>query len=349
MKKILLLIPIIAATVLSCATQDDPGSGALKAEALAAYMQKYHPDAVKTALGAYIYQNDEIPGTGSELGSEAYVRMHYTITDRNGSFRSTTVDTLAKKNNIYSEFNYYGPVVRYRGNNSLTAGLEQVLSGEGTPLGPMKMGGTRKALIPGWLFSMDTHKTEAGYYDNESGSEAVYTISLVEAFDDEEAWEKDSLARYIQANMPEAVEDTLVAGIASKGGWYYAVTKAVEDTAPLASDSTVYCNYILRDLAGRIIDTNIEKVARDYDLYTSSATYSPQKINWNSDYTKITMSTSESDVVDGFANAFLHMHQFESGSAVFWSYLGYYATGSGNKVPAYCPLRFDIELVQKPD
>ena len=60
------------------------------------------------------------------------------------------------------------------------------------------------------------------------------------------------------------------------------------------------------------------------------------------------MTSSETDVVDGFANAFLKMHQYEVGSAFFWSGLGYYSSGSGNRIPAYCPLRFDLELTVKP-
>ena len=92
----------------------------------------------------------------------------------------------------------------------------------------------------------------------------------------------------------------------------------------------------------------MEKVAKDNDIYSSSSTYTPSLINWNADYTKITMTTSETDVVDGFANAFLHLKQYEAGKAIFWSGLGYSSTGSGNLIPAYSPLCFDIELTKKP-
>ena len=342
MKKILTLLLTAAAVCASCARQPETDTGALKAEALAAYMQKYHPDAVQTALGAYIFPADEVAGTGAALADEAYVRVDYTITDRNGSFSSSTIAEVNKSNKNYSARRYYGPAVRYRGNNALTAGVEQVLTGGGTEFGPMKIGGTRKALIPGWLFSTAIHDTAEEYYGASSASEAVYTITLVEAFEDEDVWEKDSLARYIAANYPKAVEDTLVGG-----GWYYVVKKAVADTAHIPSDSTVYCNYILRDLAGRVIDSNLEKVARDNGFYSEDATYGPKQINMNSDYTKITMGSSTDDVVDGFANAFLHMHPNEAGIAIFRSALGYASRGSGSTIPAYCPLSFEIELVAK--
>lgn len=327
----------------SCAKTVSTNTRALEAQALPAYMEKYYSGAYeKTTMGAYIFTADEVPGTGAQLGDEAYIRMDYTATDRDGRLVKSTIAGVNKKNNLYSPRKYYGPLVMFRAENSLIAGLEELLTGAGTSLGKMKIGGTRRALIPGWLMTTGRYKSEAEYIKNVSGTEIVYTVTLVDAFADEEKWEKDSLARFIAANFPDAVEDTEI------GGWYYVVTKAAPGTGLLAADSTIYCNYTLRDLSGRVIDTNIEKVARDNGFWSSSSTYSPTRINWNADYTKITMTSSETDVVDGFANAFLHMHQYEAGTVFFWSGLGYSSTGSGSLVPAYCPLRFDLELTVKP-
>ena len=331
MKKIFPILICLALVGVSCARQAEIDSDALSAEALAAYMQKYHPDAVKTTKGAWIYQNEEVAGTGEEYKGEAFIRMDYTITDRDGRFIGSTLVDVNKSNKNYSSRNYYGPMVRYAGSSSFSEGLKDMLKGSGTGLGPMKMGGTRKALVPSWLLG---------------GTEAVYSITLVEAFEDVDVWEKDSLARYIAANYPDAVEDTLISG----GGWYYVLKKAAEEeTGLLTADSTIYCNYILRDLADRVIDTNVEKVAQQNGFYSSETTYSPALINWDSDYTKITMTTSETDVVDGFANAFLHMHQYETAIVIFRSFFGYSYSGSGNTIPAYCPLSFEIELVKAPN
>lgn len=355
MKKILFFLSVAAALTVSCAREAESDESMFEAESLAAYMRKYHPDAVRTSLGVYIFPDSEVPGTGAEIADESYIRVHYTLTDRDGRFRSSTVDTVNISNGNYSSCNYYGPVVLYRGDDYLSAGIEEMLSGAGTAFGPMKTGGTRKALIPGWLNGTKRYGSEEEYIKNVSGTVSVYEMSLVETFDDVVVWEKDSLARYIEANYPEAEEDTLIGKISTagyekyEGGWYYVSTRPGVDTTLLSSSSVIYCNYILRDLSGRVIDSNIEKVARDNDFYNSSSTYKACLINWDSDYTKITMTTSETDVVDGFANAFLHMHQYEAGTVFFWSYLGYFAQGSGSRVPAYCPLRFDIELVSNPD
>ena len=42
------------------------------------------------------------------------------------------------------------------------------------------------------------------------------------------------------------------------------------------------------------------------------------------------------------------MHPHEKGTAVFYSGVGYGSSGSGSTIPAYAPLRFDIEIVDKP-
>lgn len=344
MKKIIPILITVAVLLSSCAKTVSVETRALESQALAAYMDKYYSGAYqKTTMGAYVFTADEIPGTGAQYGSMAYIRVDYTTEDRAGRFSMSTLADVNKKNGTYSSRNYYGPQVMYCAENSLKAGVEELLTGNGTTLGPMKIGGTRKALIPGWLMTVSRYGSEAEYIKNVSGTEAVYTVTLVDTFADEEKWEKDSLARFIAANYPDAVEDTEIGG-----GWYFVVTKASTDTELLDSESTVYCYYTLRDLAGRVIDTNVEKVARDNDFYSSSSTYEPSLINWNADYTKITMTTSETDVVDGFANAFLHLKQYEAGKAIFWSGLGYYSTGSGNLIPAYSPLCFDIELTEKP-
>ena len=73
--------------------------------------------------------------------------------------------------------------------------------------------------------------------------------------------------------------------------------------------------------------------------------YLIQEINRNSDYTKITMGGSSS-LKKGFAYAVYRMHHGEEGTAVFWSDLGYGAGGSGSSIPAYSPLRFDIEVLE---
>ncbi len=43
------------------------------------------------------------------------------------------------------------------------------------------------------------------------------------------------------------------------------------------------------------------------------------------------------------------MRAMEKGIGIFWSDLGYGKSGSGNSIPAYSPLVFEIEIVEKPE
>ena len=62
----------------------------------------------------------------------------------------------------------------------------------------------------------------------------------------------------------------------------------------------------------------------------------------------ITITSSKSSVIDGFSYMLWRMGPFEAGTGIFLSRLGYAASGSGSSIPAYSPLRFDIEVVEKP-
>lgn len=346
MKKTIIAL-IFASVLVSCAQDTTPGKSTLAKMYLDEYMADKHSDAVQTTLGVYIFPDNEIVGTGAAVGDSLFIRMDYSITDLQGNYSSSTLEQINRQVGSFEERNYYGPQVLLRGTDNLAVGIEEMLLGNGTSFGPMKIGGTRKALIPGWLTGTTRYGSPEEYVQKASGNNTIYIITLKDAFNDEERWEKDSLARYVAAKLPNAVEDKEIAGISSKGGWYYARKTKPRNEDAFTVDSKIYCNYTLTLLDGTVIDSNKQRVAEENNFYSASATYEPKLINWNQDYTQISMTSSADDVVDGFANAFLHMHQGESGTVVFWSYLGYYASGSGKLIPPYCPLRFDIEIVEE--
>lgn len=347
MKKTIIAL-LAAVALVSCAKQGTAGKSDQAKLYLDEYMAKYHPEAVKTRLGVYIFPDEELPGTGFPVGNSSYIRMDYSITDIKGNYSSSTLELVNRQLELYRERYYYGPQIVHREGDKLPVGIEEILLGSGTAYGQMKVGGTRKALVPGWLSGVVRYESEEEYIKNVSGANNIYTISLKGAFDDVEKWEKDSVFRYVVANFPGALEDKEIKGISGTGGWYYKRTGEPINEDEFTANSKIYCNYTLRRLDGTVIDTNIKEVAKENNMYSKSATYAPKLINWDKDYTKITMTSSATDVVDGFANAFLHMHARESGVVIFWSYLGYYTKGSGKYIPPYCPLRFDIEIVDQP-
>ncbi len=340
MKKIALIL-LSAAALYSCARTGSSGASDYDKIYLDAYMARNYPDARQTSLGCYILHDTE--GSGAPVGSADFVRVEYTIRDLQGNYTSSTFAQTHKQLGTYSVDGYYGPAIWYRGEDqdNLTAGLEETIS-------TMRIGGTRSAVIPGWLLATLSTGYPARYDSAEeyvkycSGTTAIYDIHVVDAFDDEELWEKDSLASYIARNYPAAQTDTAMEG------WYFIRTAEPLSSELLDADSTVYCNYTLYRLDGTILDTSIENVAKDAGIYSPSATYTPQQINMAEEYSEITMTSDNTDVVDGFANAFLHLHPGESCTVIFWSGVGYSSSGNGSKIPAYCPLRFDIQMTEEP-
>lgn len=321
-----------AMAAFSCAREGTEGASDAEKIYLDAFMNENYPGAKKTGLGVYILE--DTPGDGAYVGDAKYVRVEYTTQDLHGNYGSSTFAQINRQLGTYKATNYYGPAIWYRGEeqDNLRAGIEEVIS-------TMNIGGTRKAIIPGWLFTTERFSTPEEYVKNCSGTTTMYTIRLAEAFDDVEKWEKDSVLNYVSANLPGAQTDTAMAG------WYYKRTGEPTSLESFTEDTVLLINYTLYRLDGTMLETTIEKVAKDNGIYSASGSYTTKKITWHSDCTQITMgSDSSTDVVDGFANAFVHMHPGEKGTVVFWSGEGYSTSGYGNTIPPYCPLRFDIEI-----
>lgn len=348
---------LLAALVLSgCAKTATVGTNDAAKRYFDAWIYVNHPDLTPTALGAYVLEEKE--GTGDAVGdasTDAYVRLNYTIRSLDGTVSSTSYQSLARQLGTYSETIWYGPVIWGRGEGVLYAGVDEMISS-------MRTGGVKKTVIPGWLLTSSRYDTAQEYVDNVSGgSPAIYEIELLETISDTDRWELDSLGRYFASAYPElSVADSL------KYGFYYIQRKAPqtestadadesdgdgeeESDAGFPSDTTIYINYTGRLLNGQVFDTTIADTAKVYGLYSSSKTYEPISVQYNhDDYSEITITSSKTSVIDGFSYMIWRMGAYEEGTGVFYSKLGYGSGGSGSSIPAYSPLRFDIEVVDQP-
>ena len=79
--------------------------------------------------------------------------------------------------------------------------------------------------------------------------------------------------------------------------------------------------------------------------------YKPVAINLTENYKEITMgedSDSSSTLVEGFSFCCSQLHPFEKITCAFYSGLGYSSSGSGNSIPSFAGLRFEIDVVAKP-
>ena len=337
MNRLSIIICAAAAATLmaSCAKNETTKPNEASKRYLEAWMKIHHPDAVKSGLGIYILE--EKSGTGKEAGDPSeypYAYVSYTATDLDGNIKESTEESVAKQLGTYDPAkNHYGPVIRLRNSTALTAGQEMVLN-------TMRVGGTRKAVIPGWFNTKTVrYDSEEGYLNNVTGDDSILSVELHEVIPDITQWQLDSMARYMIHTF-HALPDSL------KYGFYYFQLVPPTDTTSFANSATVYINYTGRLLNGQVFDSTSEKTAKDAGIYSTSGSYSPMKVNMADEYTDITFNTGSSTAsfVDGFSYCLSRMRTGERGICIFYSDLGYQGSGQG-MIPAFSPLRFEIEMI----
>lgn len=288
----------------------------------------------QTELGSWITEITDDPGAkiAGDASFHPYARISYTVSSLSGTISSTTDKATAQQIGSYVKQNYYGPQTLYRGSNGIYAGLEEVIN-------TMHEGGHARVIIPGWLLTNNRYDSKQKYLDNmtESTSALIYDFTIEEFIVDIDSWELDLLQEALPAGA-----DSLTTGV-----YYVCDTPADDDTTDFASGDKVYLNYVCRRLIdGYAVDTNIADTAKVYGLYDASKTYSPTLINWADSAGELTMTTSETSMISGFSAAVFQMHLHEKGRAFMVSSQAYQANGSGNTIPGYCPLIFDLEIVE---
>lgn len=352
------IVAVTALSLGSCAKHAYTGPNDANKRYLEAWLQVNNIDAEPSGRGIYVLENEA--GTGAEVKEDGYIFIEYLATDIDGNIQSYTDKEFAQQLGTYHPSYYYGPEFTTSFSGNIYAGLADMLLG-------MKVGGHKKAIIPSWLMSYKEFDTEAEYLEvSNTSSTYIYDIRVKDFTTDIDQWEIDSIGRFFSNNQ------VLIDGIAadkifvkegdkimtavdsvSKGFYYKQLVPPSSDEA-FKSDTTIYINYTGRLLNGQVFDTTIEDVAKDNNIYSSSKDYAPVQINWpntndNEKHDKITMGTSESSLVSGFTQTLWQMKAMEKGIGVFYSALGYTYSGSGQLIPAYSPLMFEIEIVEKPN
>lgn len=303
-----------------------------------AWMLVNYPGLAPTELGYYILEDDA--GSGELVGDEdtrEYLYGRYNSRDLSTqAYTYTDDEAIAKQLGSYSVSSYYGPRVWYRGNSNLPVGLSDMMT-------TMRVGGRRKAAIPSWLLTNSRYSKPGEYIKHSSSaSPAIYEIFVDDVIDDIVKWEIDSIERYMGVHYP-GVDSTLY-------GFYYIQTREPDWERTYADGDDVEFNYIGRRLDGQVFDCTVRDTARRYGIFVDSKDYEPVTINWTGgEYTELTMGESESSVVPGFAYALYNMHKGEKGVAIFYSGLGYGSSGSGNAIPSFSPLIFELECLGMSD
>lgn len=339
MKQNIILVAAAAiACLCGCAKTQTSGTNEASKKYFDAWISTHKDSSWKeTDFGAWIME--EKTGSGEAVGEihdSLFLRFNYVYYNLKGDIKGTSYETVNKQLGTYVEGDYYGPEIFY--GQSLYAAFDDILKG-------MKVGGKRKVAVPGWLITYDRYSTREKYLEHEGGDAGIYEIELTDIINNINRWECDSISSYVARNFKGYGSD---AELSDTTGFWYISTKEPESTREM-TDTTVYINYIGRLLNGTVFDTNIRDTAVFHGLYSASRDYSPISFSIKSEYSTSTMGDDETTTVKGFARTISKMHPFEQGTGIFMSELGYWYNGSGNSIPAYSPLRFDIQIVKDPN
>lgn len=343
-KKHITLPLVMAAALLcgACAKEYKANTTQLTRDAFDAWVKVHYPNAVIDSTPWGVLVIEDKAGAGAVIPDTSYVCMEYCREImETGKIETYTSADVARQLGKYNESNYYGPRLQYIAKGISWLGISEVIEG-GPKLGRMKEGGTRKVIMPAWLATppKDSYKDVKDYIANVSGSNYIYTITTGKIIKDPQQWQIDSIKNYLAAAKFKA--DTTV----SKG-IFYGMRKAGSSDRKFPNDTTIYINYTGRLLNGKVFDTTLKDTAKVHGIYSASRTYQPVSITTAADSTAYKMGGS-SDVISGFSLTIHQMHPHEHGTGLFVSDYGYKDTGSGESIPPYSPLIFEIEVVDKP-
>ncbi|MBQ9411358.1 MAG: FKBP-type peptidyl-prolyl cis-trans isomerase [Bacteroidales bacterium] len=342
MNKFLKILSPLAVVVIiaGCAQETTSSTGEQAREYLELVMSTEYPSIQPDQWGMYLLK--ETPGTGAEWSKDAtYSMLRSTIRSLDGTILSSTEADIAKQldETTYKSYNYYGP--RYQNTSEGTgyAGLEYLLTG-------MKVGGSRMAVIPSWLLTTSRFGTEKEYLDAcTSSTHLIYDITLDGQCEDVLEQEIKDLRTYVTEHFGES-EKSYIYKDGQKEGTFYFVSDSTSFKADdkRAEDATLYLTYTGRRLDGQAFDTNDQAVALKEGLFQEGRTYSKSTIKFSATYSSITMGSSSS-LIDGFKQGLYKMHWAgQKATVLFVSDLGYSSSGSGDLIPPYAPLIFELEL-----
>ncbi len=324
-----------ACLLASCAKSDTGKTNETGVRYLNAWMDIHYPSAVEKD-GVFIVEDN--PGTGSPWDETIETSfITYTVRELNGTVSANTDEDWAKQLGTWDQTHYYGQQVLVTGKGLSYAGLDAILKG-------MRVGGTRTAVIPSWMMTLERYDTLDEYKKQDSGSNtsAIYTIKLLGQTDNLLDYEYEMLSDYAWKTWK--VSDTLSTGRI----FFKSFTQFDGEPEAMPNDTTVYINFTGRRIPdGQVFDTSIADTAKFYHIYNPSKTYAPVSVTWSSEASELKMG-GISNLIDGFKYGLHAMHPEEKASFAFGFSLGYGTKSSGKLIPSYAALRYDIEMVPKP-
>ena len=297
------ILGIMATIMLTACKKDDTEE--LKAQEmrlLQQYLVTNNITEEPTASGLYYLPITE--GTGIMPEEGAYLEIHYIGELIDGTVFTTSFEETAEVNDIHDEGFLYGPAKLQLGYISL-AGLN-----EGIQL--MRVGGKAKFIIPSSL-------ALGGYASGSvpAYSTIIYTIELLEAYDDPERFEQEKIWAYLKEGAFENVDST-------ESGLYY--IKEIPGNGELfVDDDNVKVWYTGKFLDGRVFDSNVG--GQEFSLILPG-----------------------SFIIDGWNEGIKLMRNEEKGTLIIPYSLGYGAEGRYDNygrvvIPPHMTLVFEMETL----
>lgn len=183
----------LAAILSGCAKQAGTPTNENEKLYFDAWMQVHYPQLEKTGLGIYIIKDTPAEDeTAEPVADSQFVYISYVAKDLEGNITgysdAKTAEMLGE--DVENSSKYYGPVIWTRASGYLYAGVNEMFAG-------LNKGDMRQAIIPGWLMSYKWYGSEQEFINNETGSNAIYEIKVVDPIKNIVQWQVDSIGRFL--------------------------------------------------------------------------------------------------------------------------------------------------------
>ncbi|HEX3387192.1 MAG TPA: FKBP-type peptidyl-prolyl cis-trans isomerase, partial [Mucilaginibacter sp.] len=171
------------------------------------------------------------------------------------------------------------------------------------------------------------------------GSFLIYTVKIrrVQSLNDAIAERNkglDSLRNAESVNAAKYIADNKLVLTTTPSGLKYAITQPSTRHKPLKGD-TLFVNYTGRTLDGKVFDSSIAEEAKKAGLDQPGRTYEPLKFVIGTD-----------PIIEGWNEGLLLMPEGSKALLVIPSGLAYKDQGSGDAIPPFSTLVFNVELVK---
>lgn len=258
----------------SCA-KESPGIGNELARAtFDAWVKKYAPEAFANPYkDVYIEFIERGPQNGARPVLEyAWLTMNYTGKTLDGTVFVTRVDSISKRVGHFAYTTHYADdFVFYSATSTkLCEGLRQALQA-------MRVGDSVRVYIPadkGYAYSMAMNSGYAGETGvSYSSLPLVFEMRLKALTSSPFIWERDSAERFAKQQWgTDYTNDTV--------GMYMHISKRNPEGDPITADSSVYVYYEEYFMDGFLAATNIDTVARKWNVYNtdSETAYDPMLV-----------------------------------------------------------------------